>query len=445
MTPWQKTEIFSPDNMVHPSMRHLVSQPREYGQICTDKGKEYYDYGSFSLEPNINPENYRLQKFVGRGTFARCYRSKCIGDMNDRPNLCIKILKRTKEKHYVKLRRELSILTKLQGQPGVIRYHGLLKDRSCILWRDIPEEYNRVEEQDDELMKLQSDYNTNTDRSRDRAALVFDIVEDTPWKEALKFISNDLLSYLLFQIALCLDNAHSHGIMHRDIKPPNCLLDLNNKKVIVIDWGQAEYFIPYFKHNVQVGGRSFKAPELVIGGNVVRGLHDYSVDVWAFGVMMASMIYFGGTKNLFWADNREGVIESIAKLLGTVDLYAYLRERPYIEKSEITIDLMADEGYDRQSPFIDSNFVKANYKQSAEEDVEKWRRRHTPEALGLIEKILQYNPQDRPTFRDMMVKDPYFENTRIRLKNEEGIVFDSKNIYSETNDEAIRMCRKLFT
>ena len=57
-----------------------------------------------------------------------------------------------------------------------------------------------------------------------------------------------------------LDYTHSLGIMHRDIKPHNILINLNEKKIKLIDWGLAEFYHFKQEFNVRVASRYFKAP-----------------------------------------------------------------------------------------------------------------------------------------------------------------------------------------
>lgn len=53
------------------------------------------------------------------------------------------------------------------------------------------------------------------------------------------------------------------GIMHRDVKPHNVMIDHEHGKLRLIDWGLAEFYHPGTSYNVRVASRYFKGPELL--------------------------------------------------------------------------------------------------------------------------------------------------------------------------------------
>ena len=64
------------------------------------------------------------------------------------------------------------------------------------------------------------------------------------------------------------------------------MIDHEQKKLRLIDWGLAEFYHPNQEYNVRVASRYFKGPELLVDYQE----YDYSLDLWSFGCMFASMV-----------------------------------------------------------------------------------------------------------------------------------------------------------
>jgi casein kinase II subunit alpha len=75
--------------------------------------------------------------------------------------------------------------------------------------------------------------------------------------------------------------------MHRDVKPHNVMIDHEQRKLRLIDWGLAEFYHPSKEYNVRVASRYFKGPELLVDLQD----YDYSLDMWSLGCMFAGMIF----------------------------------------------------------------------------------------------------------------------------------------------------------
>jgi serine/threonine protein kinase len=93
-------------------------------------------------------------------------------------------------------------------------------------------------------------------------------------------------SKILFrQIIQGIKYIHSKGIVHRDIKLENILLDLNNI-IKICDFGVGKLIKPSTILKDQCGTPVYMAPEILKG----EGYHGFPVDIWSAGVALYIML-----------------------------------------------------------------------------------------------------------------------------------------------------------
>ena len=56
-----------------------------------------------------------------------------------------------------------------------------------------------------------------------------------------KFNDQEIRLYL-FKLLQALEFSHSKGIMHRDVKPLNIIVNPREKQLRLIDWGLADFY-----------------------------------------------------------------------------------------------------------------------------------------------------------------------------------------------------------
>ncbi|XWS29721.1 hypothetical protein CRYUN_Cryun24cG0054600 [Craigia yunnanensis] len=187
---------------------------------------------------------------------------------------------------------------------------------------------------------------------------------------------------LIFEYAL--DYCHSQGIMHRDVKPHNVMIDHEQRKLRLIDWGLAEFYHPEKEYNVRVASRYFKGPELLVDLQD----YDYSLDLWSLGCMFAGMIF--RKEPFFYGHDNYDQLVKIAKVIGTDELNAYLNKY----RIELDPHLAALVGRHSRKPW--TKFINVENQHLA-----------LPEAVDFLDKLLRYDHQERPTAKEAMAH-PYF-------------------------------------
>ncbi|RCK66080.1 Casein kinase II subunit alpha [Candida viswanathii] len=329
------------------SHRHTAvpSVSRVYSDVLASKPQEYWDYDDINIKWNPQ-ENYEIIKKLGRGKYSEVF----LGlDLAKGEKVVIKVLKPVKRK---KIKREISILKNLVNGPNIVSLLDVVREPQLKT-----------------------------------PALVFEWVQNVDFRSLYPTFSDHDIRFYMYQLLLALDFAHSQGIMHRDVKPHNVMIDHNKKLLRLIDWGLAEYYHAGADYNVRVASRYFKGPELLVDFR----WYDYSLDLWSFGCMLASMVF--QKEPFFHGKSNTDQLVQIVRVLGSDAFGAY------IEKYQITLgEEYEDLGYYNKRPF--SRFVTPQNQHLVSE-----------EALDLLDKLLRYDHQERLTAKEAMAH-PYFDPVR---------------------------------
>jgi ribosomal protein S6 kinase alpha-5 len=96
-------------------------------------------------------------------------------------------------------------------------------------------------------------------------------------------LPDDDVRFYIAETILALEHLHKLGIIHRDVKLENILLDLQGH-VVLSDFGLSRMFLPHEKHQAysRCGTLKYMAPELIDRSG--RG-YDMAVDWWSLGIV----------------------------------------------------------------------------------------------------------------------------------------------------------------
>ncbi|AFM98372.1 protein kinase domain-containing protein [Encephalitozoon hellem ATCC 50504] len=304
----------------------VITIAKSNSDVNERKDEKYWNYERYSI-PTGCIEKYQIYQRMGRGKYSEVFEGR-----KDKEKIVIKTLKPVRK---AKICREVLILKSLEHK-NIIKLMDVVVDSESQIY-----------------------------------SLIFEYIEHEEYSKIFEELSyEDIIEYSR-QILSALEYCHSMGIIHRDIKPQNMVINQARREIKIIDWGLAEFYHPKKEYSVRVASRYYKGPELLVN----YPYYDYSLDIWSFGCVLAELIF--KKRPFFHGESNSDQLVKIARVLGYTDL------RKYIEKYRIPPLGPKHEGAGER--VLLSSFIQPG------------KAALYANVIDLLEKILVYDHQNRPT------------------------------------------------
>lgn len=108
--------------------------------------------------------------------------------------------------------------------------------------------------------------------------------------------------FYLSEVVLALGHLHSKGIIYRDLKPENVMLDRDGH-IKLTDFGLSKVALEGQLAHTFCGTIEYMAPEIL-----ARNGHGKAVDWWSLGILAYDMLTGGPP---FTAENRKATIDKV--------------------------------------------------------------------------------------------------------------------------------------
>ncbi|KQK04695.1 hypothetical protein BRADI_2g15317v3 [Brachypodium distachyon] len=294
---------------------------------------------------------YRIQEVIGKGSYGVVCSAM---DMQTRQKVAIKKIHNIFDhvSDAARILREIKLL-RLLRHPDVVEIKHIMLPPSRKDFKDIYVVFELMESDLHQVIKANDD------------------------------LTKEHYQFFLYQLLRALKYIHTASVYHRDLKPKNILAN-SNCKLKICDFGLARVAFNDTPTTVfwtdYVATRWYRAPELC-GSFFTK--YTPAIDIWSIGCIFAEVLT---GKPLFPGKNVVHQLDLMTDLLGTPSMDTISRVRN--EKARRYLSSMRKKD---PVPFS-KKFPNAD-----------------PLGLKLLEKLLAFDPKDRPTAEEALT-DPYFKS-----------------------------------
>ncbi|KAK3014332.1 hypothetical protein RJ639_008925, partial [Escallonia herrerae] len=222
------------------------------------------------------------------------------------------------------------------------------------------------------------------------------------------------LQSLMYQLCKGVAFIHGHGVLHRDLKPHNLLMDRKTTMLKIADLGLARAFtLPIKKYTHEILTLWYRAPEVLMGSTH----YSTAVDMWSVGCIFGTISLHTVFRESFLLDT-QNLTTRVTKVQRSFSLICILAELvtkqalfPGDSELQQLLHIFRLLGTPNEQVWPGVSQLKNwhEYPQWKPKPLSSAVPNLDQDGIDLLAKMLQYEPSERISAKKAM-EHPYFHD-----------------------------------